>query len=166
MEEEHERIISRIGYYMKSKNIARIFKGKHPLLAAAGDEERINIFSNSLEHMIDCFGHKGGIWCLCSLPYNILASGSEDKTIKIWDIEDRSIISTLYGHKDRVSALCGVGEHDLVSGSKDKYLIVWTDYTAESSNYSHFELTGHKSMIMGIIALNDKDIVSGRRMEI
>ena len=46
---DYNRVTTRIGYYMKSKNIARIFKEKCPLLAAGGNI--INLFSNSLEQM-------------------------------------------------------------------------------------------------------------------
>ena len=48
--EKYERATPRIGYYMKSNNIARIFIEKCPLLAAGGKEEIINLFSNFLEH--------------------------------------------------------------------------------------------------------------------
>ena len=98
--EKYERIIPRIGYYMKSKNIARIFKEKCPIFAAGGKEAIINLFSNSLEHMGYFSGHKEIIWCLCAISNKILASGSEDTTIKIWNIEDRSIMSTLSGHTE------------------------------------------------------------------
>ena len=56
--EKYERVIPRIGYYMKSKNIARIFKEKCPIFAAGGYEAIINLFSNSLEHMGYFSGHK------------------------------------------------------------------------------------------------------------
>ena len=160
--EEYERIISRIGYYIKSKNIARIFKEKCPIFAAGGDEEIINLFNNSLEHMGYFSGHKWWIRCLCPISNIILASGSDDKTIKIWNIEDRSIMSTLSGHKDGVSALCNVSEGVLVSGSEDKSLIIWSKSTPESSIYSLRQVfTGHKSEIKGIIRLNNREIVSG-----
>ena len=116
---DYNRVTPRIGYYMKSKNIARIFKEKCPLFAAGGNMI-INLFSNSLEQMGYFTGHKHWIRCLCPISNIILASGSNDKTIKIWNIEDRSIISTLYGHTDTVSALCNVKEEVLVSGSWDK----------------------------------------------
>ena len=45
--EEYERVTPRIRYYMKSKNIARIFKEKCPIFAAGGKEAIINLFSNS-----------------------------------------------------------------------------------------------------------------------
>ena len=89
---EYERIIPRIGYYMKSKNIARIFKEKCPLFAAGGNEYIINLFSNPLEQMGYFSGHEKMIWCLCPISNKILASGSGDMTIKIWNIEDRLIM--------------------------------------------------------------------------
>ena len=160
--EKYERVIPRIGYYMKSKNIARIIKEKCPLFTVGGNANIINLFSNSLEHMGYFSGHKEWIRCLCPISNNILASGSYDTTIKIWNIEDRSIMSTLSGHTETVSVLCYVKEGVFVSGSFDKSLIIWSKSTPESSTYSHREtLTGHKSWIRGIIRLNNRDIVSG-----
>ena len=159
---EYERVTPRIGYYMKCNNIARIFKEKCPIFAAGGHEWRIDLFSNSLEHMGYFSGHKYLIWCLCSISNIILASGSWDKTIKIWNIEDRSIMSTLSGHTKRVSVLCHVKEGVFVSGSWDNSLIIWSNSRPESCTYSHRQLpTGHKSYIAGIIRLNNREIVSG-----
>ena len=160
--EKSERVTSRIGYYMKSKNIARIIKEKCPIFAAGGNEAIINLFSNSLEHMGYFSGHKKWICCLCAISNKILASGSYDKTIKIWNIEDRSSMSTLSGHTDYASVLCNVKEGVFVSGSWDKSLIIWSKSRPESSIYSHKQrLTGHKSGIRGIIRLNKREIVSG-----
>ena len=160
--EEYERIIPRIGYYMKSKNIARIFKEKCPIFAAGGEANIINLFSYSLEQMGYFSGHKERILCLCPISNIILASGSWDKTIKIWNIEDRSIMSTLSGHTKRVSALCYVKEGVFVSGSWDNSLIIWSKSRSESCTYSPRQvLTGHKSYITGIIRLNNREIVSG-----
>ena len=160
--EKYEKVIPRIVYYMKSKNIARIFKEKCPIFAAGGKDARINLFNNSLEHMGYFSGHKDWICCLCAISNKILASGSGDTTIKIWNIEDRSIMSTLSGHTGRVYVLCYVKEGDFVSGSKDKSLIIWSKSTPKSFTYSHRQtLTGHKSPIMVIIRPNNREIVSG-----
>ena len=156
------KVTPRIVYYVKSKNISRIFKEKCPLLAAGGYEKIINLFSNSLEHMGYFSGHKHWILCLCPISDIILASGSVDKTIKIWNLEDRSIISTLYGHTERVNVLCSVREGVFVSGSYGNSLTIWSKSTPESSTYSHRQvLTGHTSQIKGIIRINNREIVSG-----
>ena len=162
LNKEYERITPRIGYYIKSKNIARIFKEKCPLFAAGGNEEIINLFNNSLEHIGYFSRHKKWISCLCPISTQILASGSGDTTIKIWNIEDRSIMSTLSGHTEAVSAVCHVNTGELVSGSWDHSLIIWSKSTSESSIYSHKQtLTGHRTCIKRIIKINNREIVSG-----
>ena len=166
--EKYKRVTPRIGYYMKSKTIARIFKERCPLFAAGGEEANIiNLFSKSLEHMGYFSGHNRRISCLFPISTQILASGSDDKTIKIWNIMDRSIISTLSGHTKGASALCNVNTRQLViTYDNYKSLIIWSKSTSESSTYSHRQtLKGHKSHISGIIKPNNTEIVSGERFE-
>ena len=162
--EKYEKVTPRIGYYMKSKNIARIFKYKSPLFATGGWEKKINLFSNPLEHMGYFSGHDEDILCLCAISTQILASGSDDDegAIKIWNIEDRSFISTLFGHKYGVSALCSVKEGVFVSGSRDKTLAIWIKSTFDVSTYEQVDmLEGHRSKISGIIRLSNTEIMSG-----
>ena len=160
--EKYKRATPRIGYYMKSKNIARIFKEKCPLFATGGWSRIINLFSNSLKQMGYFFGHNEGILCLCRISTQILASRSWDSTIKIWNIEDRSIILTLSGHEWGVNVLCSVKEGVLASGSYDNSLIIWSKSRPKSSIFSSRQtLTGHTSHISGIIRLNNTEIVSG-----
>ena len=138
------RIVLRIAFYLKKKNISAIFKDKCPLFAAEGDNGRIYLFSNSLEHMGTFSGHKFEIYSLCAISNKILASGSKDRNIKIWDIDKRVIMSTLSRHRDTVSALCHLGGRQLVSGSWDHSLIIWSKFPGSSSIYSQRQvLTGH-----------------------
>ena len=159
--EYYDRITPRIVYYLKSKNIARISKNKCPIFAV-GRKGIINLFSNSLEDMGNFFGHKLCIQSLCPISNIILASGPDDKTIKIWNIADRSIISTLSGHTKEISALCSVKEEVLVSGSYDNSLIIWSKSTPELPTYSYRQvLREHNSHISGIIRINKREIISG-----
>ena len=159
------KVVPRIAYYLKKKNIRGIFKYKCPLFAAGVWKWEIYLFSNSLEHMGTFVGHKRVIFSLCAISHKILASGSMDKNIKIWDIENRVIISTLSGHTDRVTALCHLEGGQLVSGSADFSLIIWSKFPGSSSTYSEKQvLTGHESNIKGIIRISKVEIISGEYM--
>ena len=76
--EEYVRMVPRIGYYQKSKNIAVIFKYKYLLFAAGEEEGRIYLFTNSLEQMGALCGHKININCLCAISNKIIAAESKD----------------------------------------------------------------------------------------
>jgi WD40 repeat protein len=56
-----------------------------------------------------------------------LASGSIDKTVKLWRIESQKEVTTLIGHSDRVCsvAFSPDGKY-LVSGSWDSMVKLWS----------------------------------------
>ncbi|PUU84058.1 WD40-repeat-containing domain protein [Tuber borchii] len=74
-------------------------------------------------------GHSDGIMCL-QFDDNMLATGSYDRTIKIWDIESGEEIRTLAGHDLGVRALM-FDDQKLISGSLDKSLKIWNWRTGE-----------------------------------
>ena len=57
---------------------------------------------------------------------NIVVSGSDDKTIKTWDITSGSCLSTLEGHSAVVRSVCFSSDgKQLTSGSDDKTVRNW-----------------------------------------
>ena len=55
-----------------------------------------------------------------------LASGSSDRTLKIWDAKSGECIQTLEGHSDFVRSVCWSADGKyLVSGSNDKTIKIW-----------------------------------------
>ncbi|KAH0603412.1 uncharacterized protein H6S33_007734 [Morchella sextelata] len=99
-------------------------------------------------------GHTDGIMCL-QFDDAILATGSYDSTVKIWDIETGKEIRTLTGHDSGVRALM-FDDRKLISGSLDKKLKIWDWRTGKCLS----TLPGHTG---GVICLhfNDNLLASG-----
>ncbi|GAB0135319.1 E3 ubiquitin ligase complex SCF subunit scon-2 [Epichloe bromicola] len=74
-------------------------------------------------------GHENGVTCL-QFDHNILATGSYDTTIKVWNIETGEVIRTLRGHTSTVRTL-QFDDSKLISGSFDKTIKIWNWQTGE-----------------------------------
>jgi len=79
--------------------------------------------------------HKGGIFCISQLSSGCLASCSEDKTIKIFEIKGvkYEILQTLKYHKNSVYRIIELKNNTLVSSSKDSSIIF---YKKDKSQYN------------------------------
>ena len=57
----------------------------------------------------------------------ILASGSKDKTVKLWNVESETDIATLTGHSDYVNSVAFNSSGTiLASGSWDRTINLWS----------------------------------------
>ncbi|PHH64744.1 hypothetical protein CDD81_4006 [Ophiocordyceps australis] len=74
-------------------------------------------------------GHENGVTCL-QFDDNVLATGSYDTTIKIWNVETGEEIRTLRGHSAAVRTL-QFDDSKLISGSFDKSIKIWNWQTGE-----------------------------------
>lgn len=74
-------------------------------------------------------GHENGVTCL-QFDQNVLATGSYDTTIKIWNIETGEVLRTLRGHTSTVRTL-QFDDGKLISGSFDKTIKIWNWQTGE-----------------------------------
>jgi WD40 repeat protein len=75
-------------------------------------------------------GHTAEVLCVAISPRSpVLASGSHDKTIKLWHLETGELIGTLTGHFDSVNAVAFSSDgHFLASGSHDKTVKIWRPF--------------------------------------
>ena len=56
----------------------------------------------------------------------LLASGSRDRTIKLWNVESRTEVATLKGHSNSVNSVAFNSEGTLLaSGSDDRTIKLW-----------------------------------------
>ncbi len=82
----------------------------------------------------------------------IIASASDDKTIKIWNLKTRELLQTLTGHSDAVSAVEISPNGDiLASGSWDKTIKLWNLQTGELLK----TLEAHRGLISSLAISSD-----------
>lgn len=97
---------------------------------------------------------------IIQLSDNRIASCSDDKTIKIWNLKTGECIATLEGHTDDVHSLIKLSENRIASGSRDKTIKIWN---IEIPEHAHCiaTLKGHEYGILLLVKLSENRIASG-----
>lgn len=107
-------------------------------------------------------GHRGPIHSLSlSQDGRILASGSADHTIKIWDLAAGKLLRTLEGHTASVwSVALSQDGKTLVSGSQDRTIKIWDVETGKLRHH----LSEHTDVVYSVaLSPDQKTIVSGSK---
>lgn len=119
--------------------------------------ERQKIESNWRRGRFECRilqGHTDGVMCV-QADETIVASGSYDKTIRLWHLATGQEFQRLEGHTRGVNAL-QFDDCKLISGSMDKTLRIWNYRTGECLSV----LRGHSDGVLSL-HFDDKLLVSG-----
>ncbi len=103
-------------------------------------------------------GHTSDIYVLAIAGKNQVISGSDDFTVRVWDVSIGKCLRQLNGHKSYVRALTVLPNGIIVSGSLDKTLKLW-DPTQQIPCLA--TLHGHSSAIHCVTTLANGRIVSG-----
>jgi len=100
---------------------------KSLVLGCKDAQIRVWRFFDTPDLMRSLAGHQTEAWALAfSHDGSLLASGSDDHTIKLWDVNSERELLTLTGHSQTVTALAFFHEVDrLASVSLDGKVIVW-----------------------------------------
>ena len=106
-------------------------------------------------------GYFGFSCAVFSHNSNLIASGSWDGSVEIWDSGTGELVmGPLLGHTDRVRAIAfSVDSRRVVSGSNDKTIFIWE---VETGAMLVGPLTGHNDWIISVAFSHDgKYVVSG-----
>ena len=111
----------------------------HQVIASGHEDQAVRLWNSSGG---DCFstlkGHEGRVWALAfarqsdnnridsQSPNFLLASGSADRTIKLWDVKTGQCLNTMRGHTSWVWAVAFSSDNQwLASSSYDKTTRIW-----------------------------------------
>eukprot|EP00656_Telonema_subtile_P043750 TRINITY_DN50068_c0_g1_i1.p1 TRINITY_DN50068_c0_g1~~TRINITY_DN50068_c0_g1_i1.p1 ORF type:complete len:371 (+),score=73.18 TRINITY_DN50068_c0_g1_i1:73-1185(+) len=132
----------------EKKRIARFkdiaYSGRYradgKLLAAGGESGMVQVFELASRAILRQYkrstgGHTKGVQAVAWGPLqdgaaSTLASGSDDTTVKIWDLaEQEKPVCTFEGHSDYVRSLSSVSSKVWASGSYDHSVTCWDERT-------------------------------------
>ncbi len=127
------------------------FSPDDTVLAFGGSRECIelwNIVDDKRVKILPSHGHTGWIRTISfSQSGKILASGSDDMTVCIWDVSSGRTVHVLRGHTDSVCSVAfGAGESILASGSDDCSIRLWNVSTGECLKV----LSGHTGGVTSV----------------
>lgn len=130
--------------------------------ASAGKDSQIQLFPEE----VLLAGHDGGVNALSFHPQKpIVASGGDDRTVKLWSCEEQTCLLTLHGHRDRVRAVSFSPNGNLIASGgaeNDKIVKLWNLRANEA-----IDLVGHSDWFGGVndisFSANSKAIASGSK---
>lgn len=110
-------------------------------------------------------GHSDSINAVAVTPNGqIIVSGSEDNTIKLWDLNSGKCLATLVGHEAGVRAVAISPDGQLlVSGSADHTIKLWQLPSVENEPICLdpiYTLTGHSDDVKCLAISNDGQILA------
>jgi WD40 repeat protein/transcriptional regulator with XRE-family HTH domain len=129
-------------------------------VATNGQDGSILMWNLQTGSLSEWSGHDAPVWTVMFNPCGkILASGSHDQTVRLWNVDTHQCLRVLRGHQDGVRAITfnTDGQH-LASGSSDQTIRLWDVQTGGCLQV----LSGHTGGVFTLaFATNDQQLISG-----
>ncbi|XP_068743956.1 F-box/WD repeat-containing protein 7-like [Montipora capricornis] len=90
--------------------------------------ENLNLkrnWANGRCRVTDMVGHKNNVLSVCGYKNNI-ATGSLDRTVKVWDANSGTLLQTFTGHSRGIWGVRFLSRSIVISGSYDKTIRLWS----------------------------------------
>jgi WD40 repeat protein len=100
---------------------------------------------------------KGTPQALAMLSKSRAVTGSDDGTLRVWDVENGQTLQILKGHSRQVRAVAVLDSRRVVSGSDDTTLRVWDVESGQTLQV----LQGHSDLVYAVAVLDSRRVVSG-----
>ncbi|KAG7099702.1 hypothetical protein E1B28_001522 [Marasmius oreades] len=116
--------------------------------------------SGSIKLLGVCKGHKRGVWTVrFGREERVLATGSGDKTIRLWNLEDFSCVKTFEGHTNSVLRVDFLNAGmQMVSSASDGLVKIWNVQTEECMT----TLDNHEDKVWALaVSTDERKILSG-----
>jgi WD40 repeat protein len=101
-----------------------------------------------------CRGHQCNVTS-CVTADNKIISGSEDYTVRVWDMKGNQL-AVCRDHQGWVLSVCVTADNKIVSGSNDKTVRVW-----DMQGNKLAVCRGHEDYVTSVFVTRDNKIVSG-----
>ena len=135
---------------------------KQDKICSCGDNENICVY-NYNEYMKGYIfegilkGHKNIVYTLSLMTYeNEILSGSEDRTIRQWDLNTYTCLKTIEGHTDAVLKVISAPDGKIISGSNDNTVKIW-----DLINLKEQTLKDHKMGVNHILLIKQEYLLTG-----
>eukprot|EP00929_Paragymnodinium_shiwhaense_P072792 TRINITY_DN36959_c0_g1_i1.p1 TRINITY_DN36959_c0_g1~~TRINITY_DN36959_c0_g1_i1.p1 ORF type:complete len:432 (-),score=83.47 TRINITY_DN36959_c0_g1_i1:13-1308(-) len=145
----------------------------HGILSCSQDKTAM-LWDVSGRCLAKASGHKGEVSCGTAVGSNHAATGSADKTVRVWKIQDAADascaplnmlhVATLEGHTHAVCSVIELhkyaGEDRIASASKDSSVKIWQPGPNDDTWACVATLVGHTMFVRDLAVLDDDRIVS------
>ena len=118
----------------KSKYIKLIELSSGRIAATTGNPGySVEILGNNQELLSTLSGHTNHVWDICNMGESNIITGSQDQTVRMWDIRSGECIQTLKGHTNTVHCVHLHSKSGyLLTGSWDGTVRIWDITTPQT----------------------------------